>query len=56
MPQLGGTREEENNETTVKMFCTPSSSPFSSPRRFFTPSGSFALQKLAEHRSRRAES
>jgi hypothetical protein len=55
MPQLGGTREEENNETTAKLFCTPSSSPSSSPRRFFTPSGSYAREKLVEHQSRRAE-
>lgn len=54
MPQMKGTREEEdneNNEITAKLFGTPPSSP----RRFFTPSGSYARQKLAEHRSRRAE-
>ncbi|KAL3588117.1 hypothetical protein FPOAC2_14016 [Fusarium poae] len=54
MPQLGGTQEEEDNETTAKLFRTPSSSP-SSPRRFFTPSGSYARNKLAEYQNLRAK-
>ncbi|KAI3571262.1 hypothetical protein IWW34DRAFT_811936 [Fusarium oxysporum f. sp. albedinis] len=55
MPQLGGTQEEEDNETTAKLFRTPSSSPPSSPRRFFTPSGSYARKKLDEYLNLRAK-
>ncbi|EWY80024.1 hypothetical protein FOYG_16822 [Fusarium oxysporum NRRL 32931] len=55
MPQLGGTQEEKNNETAAKLFRTPSSSPPSSPRLFFTPSGSYAREKLAEYQSLRAK-
>ncbi|ENH74230.1 hypothetical protein FOC1_g10001870 [Fusarium oxysporum f. sp. cubense race 1] len=55
MPQLGGTQQEEDNETTAKLFRTPSSSPSSSPRRFFTPSGKYAQKRLAEYQSLRAE-
>ncbi|RKK72398.1 hypothetical protein BFJ71_g17511 [Fusarium oxysporum] len=52
---MGGTQEEEDNETTAKLFRTPSSSPSSSPRRFFTPSGNYARKRLAEYQSLRAE-
>ncbi|KAH7459657.1 hypothetical protein FOMA001_g19904 [Fusarium oxysporum f. sp. matthiolae] len=55
MPQLGATQEEEDNETTTKLFRTPSSSPPSSPRRFFTPSGSYARKKLDEYLNLRAK-
>ncbi|KAG7424528.1 hypothetical protein Forpi1262_v014363 [Fusarium oxysporum f. sp. raphani] len=55
IPQLGGTPQEEDNETTAELFRTPSSSPSSSPRRFFTPSGKYAQKRLAEYQSLRAE-
>ncbi|KAF4331566.1 hypothetical protein FBEOM_14680 [Fusarium beomiforme] len=55
MPQLGGTQQEEDNETTAKLFRTPSSSPPSSPRCFFTPYGNYARKRLAEYQSLRAE-
>ncbi|KAF9765938.1 hypothetical protein IL306_001704 [Fusarium sp. DS 682] len=55
MPQLGGTPQEEDNETTAELFRTPSSSPSSSPRRFFTPSGKYARKRLTEYQSLRAE-
>ncbi|KAH7159342.1 hypothetical protein DER46DRAFT_509012, partial [Fusarium sp. MPI-SDFR-AT-0072] len=53
IPQLGGTYEEEDNETTANLFRILSSSPSSSPRRFFTHSGSYAREKLAKYQSLR---
>ncbi|KAH7233974.1 uncharacterized protein BKA55DRAFT_598158 [Fusarium redolens] len=57
MPQLGGTWEEENNETTAKLFCTPSSSPLRHLRHQTLLHALWILRttKLVEHRSRRAE-